>query len=255
MKYLRIVHTASKCTLVEGPLDQYFEINKYLFFKKEMTRFDLLQPALKHAFGFRLGIYGEFKSKSRSDSTIPKGIYRVIVPSPFGFFLRNYYFIIKRDQSFTLETSNQASSLNPLSLSESEIMAGAGDIKTLERIGYLIKETMTIIDHRDSGKSLLLKSKLDGRLFQLLVEGESLEKPVSMLLAEVTHQQWAYLYLEQRERKKKGEMPINPDDYLDSLEEDKPERTCEVQDCNQGAVKYSSLCKSHHFEAVMGRMP
>lgn len=253
MKNLRIVHTASKNIITDGPLTQYFELGKYLFFPKDSARFHVLKAAKGVKFGPRLGFYGPQLIETNSATKIGTGIFQIALPSPFGLFLRKYFFIEKRDPQFTLEISDYASPLNPLSVAEGELRGGPGDIKTLERIGNLVKEHMTIIDHRDNGKSLLLKNKSDKRLFQLLVEGESIDKPEAMILAEVTHQQWAYLYLEQRERKKKGEMPLNPTDYLDSLDEDKPYRKCEV--CDQGAVKYSSLCKSHHFEAVMGHQP
>ncbi|ACA88133.1 DUF7716 domain-containing protein [Shewanella woodyi] len=42
-------------------------------------------------------------------------------------------------------------------------------------------------------------------------------------------------------------------DFYDSLGEERPNTPCKREDCSRGAVKYSVLCRVHHFEMIHKR--
>jgi hypothetical protein len=143
----------------------------------------------------------------------------------------------------------------PLSWMEQEIHVKSGD----QRLNFIINQEFELIDHRPDEHSTLYKHFKNGRLFQLLIlPNETLGEKIfqqEWVFSEISHPQWAYGYLQQKHRKKRGHNDMIATDYLQMLEEDKAGLPCQQEGCHRQRIRHSSLCKYHHFEAVMGIAP
>jgi hypothetical protein len=128
----------------------------------------------------------------------------------------------------------------------------------------LLKYYLTKIDQRESpefGKTQIYKDPKDGRYFQYL-EASSQSEVKKIFLTYVNWAQWEHFYLEKKMAKKIGikfqvsgedQITLNDDaDFYHSLVADPMGDICDDEGCGQVRVRYSSLCRNHHFEAVKG---
>lgn len=177
------------------------------------------------------------------------------IPNPLFPLSANRLIIKQRTPGLVVELIDSALETALLSWVDYDMRARPGDL----RINMLINQEFELLDHRPEERSTLYKHFKNQRLFQFLALSEEIINGATFqaewVFSEVTHPQWAYSYLYQREEKKRGKEHIAPSEYLQMLQDDPNGKKCQQIECDNKSIKHSSLCKIHHYEAVMGQLP
>ncbi len=126
------------------------------------------------------------------------------------------------------------------------------EIRDHARASWLAGHALALIEEREDHRSRLYKDKADGRLWQWLKIQEGNE-----VLFQVTVNQWSYRFIEMRELKKVREKGGELDSeamrsYYQTLQDDPQNLPCQEPGCSRPRARFSTLCKEHHFEAIMG---
>jgi hypothetical protein len=200
-------------------------------------------------FGFMRWIDLRYPDGTRSQNIF----WRPLWVFPFRLLFWRKAWMRKFTQGLTFEAYKTGDEHRPIDYSETLIEGQKGDPHEA-RIKYLVSEVLEYVDQRSSeeGGSKLYKDSKDSRLWQLTNAPDS--DHTTCRLAFVTQEQWIYFYREKKEGTK-GEWGHEEEvDFYQSLEEDALGGDCADQNCSSPRVKYSSLCREHHFEAIRGHL-
>lgn len=228
--------------------------NHHWFIQKEALSGIDLVSLKKFAFSFFFGFHQIFQLQTNDGQKLSTLIKKVIIPNPLFLFTWKRFFFPDQDSDlFVYFPPHQGEETQrPLAFFEYELRAL--NLINTQRAQFLIQNSLTFIEERNNGKSRLYKDKSDGRLWQALIKEDS-----TWELFSVNTNQWSFQFIEMREYKKRiKDNPKEHDietmrEYFETLQDDNSSVECEMSDCHRVRAKFSSLCKEHHFEAIMGR--
>jgi hypothetical protein len=172
-----------------------------------------------------------------------KGAIMTYVPlNPFNLGQANKASVVKQSSWPLLEKYIPGEGMEPIDPWEN-VLKGSDQ---QQRIKNLIENYLELVQKREESPSVLYKDPKDGRYFQWiqLDSGET-------QLCHATWGQWEHAYWE-RVLTPNLSFAEQDKEFFEAMEVDEQGESCEDDDCSEARVRFSSLCKHHHFEAVRG---
>lgn len=209
----------------------------------------------KLRFSFKFGFYRELSLPLPGQGYIHNLAKKIVLPNPFFIFTWGKVCLPQKHKVLGFESldSNLSYEQKPPMFDEKFIgtLKESVSSEDKKRILFLCQNKLKLIEDGDEGrKASLFKDLKTESFWQLNYNGENRETSSSLLLSEVTPSQWTYHFIERSQGVEEGEK--SKEEFFQVLEDDPNGSVCEIEGCDARGVRYSSLCRNHHFESIYG---